>query len=434
MRRNRKKKHKSNVFKFKPFSKKQLKLIYWWDHEKTSKHDMVIADGAIRSGKTIAMICSFLRWSQKIHDGEDFIIAGKSIGALKRNVVKPMLQILDAWGWSYDFNRSENYILIGSNTYYLFGANNEASQDVLQGLTAAGALADESALFPKSFIDQMIGRCSVEGAKVFMNCNPKGPYHFIKTEFIDKAKEKRIYHLHFTMEDNLSLSEKVKERFMRMFSGVFFQRYILGLWVMAEGVIYKQFADEPDKYLINSKDLNIRFQSVNIGVDFGGTESKHSFVATGITAGYKEVVVLASERHVPKDPETLNKQFISFAKKVIKDYHQVDYVYCDSAEQVLKRGMEAAAKRAKLDLRIRNAKKAEIVDRIRLTNALIAQDRLLYTEKSKTFRNAMTEAVWDAKKADLGEDVRLDNGTTDIDTLDGFEYTIERDIRRFLRE
>src|SRR5690554_5290438 len=143
------KRGKPQAFKFKPFSKQQKRLLYWWEEgSKYKDYDIVIADGAIRSGKTIAMICSFLRWSQSNHNGEDFIIAGKSIGALKRNVIKPMQQILDAWEWTYTYNRSENYLLIGNNTYYLFGANNESSQDVLQGLTSAGALADEVALFP----------------------------------------------------------------------------------------------------------------------------------------------------------------------------------------------------------------------------------------------------------------------------------------------
>ena len=128
--------------------------------------------------------------------------------------------------------------MIGSNTYYCFGANNEASQDVLQGLTAAGALADEAALFPWSFIEQMIARCSVDGAKLWLNCNPEGPHHQVKTELIDKACEKRILRLHFSMEDNLTLSRRVRDRFRRMFTGVWFKRYILGLWVAAEGSIY----------------------------------------------------------------------------------------------------------------------------------------------------------------------------------------------------
>ncbi len=182
-----KKKKRPAKFNFKPFSEQQRRLMHWWRPPvKASQNDFVIADGAIRSGKTIACIIGFLTWSQEMHSGENFILAGKTIGALKKNVIKPMLQIMEAWGWPYDYIRSgsEPRIEIGSNTYYLFGANTEASQDALQGLTAAGAYLDEAALFPQSFIDQAIGRCSVERSKIWMNCNPANPHHYIREEFL----------------------------------------------------------------------------------------------------------------------------------------------------------------------------------------------------------------------------------------------------------
>jgi PBSX family phage terminase large subunit len=205
--------------------------------------DMVIADGSVRAGKTIAMITGFLLWTTQSFEHETFILAGKSIGALNRNVIHPMLQILRASNTPFVHRRGDNIIEVGSNTYYCFGANNEASQDTLQGLTAAGALADEAALFPWSFIEQMIARCSADDAKIWLNCNPESPHHPVKTELIDKAAEKNILHLHFTMDDNLTLSERVKDRFRRMYSGVWFKRFILGLWVAAEGAIYDMLDD-----------------------------------------------------------------------------------------------------------------------------------------------------------------------------------------------
>jgi PBSX family phage terminase large subunit len=230
---------KSSAFKFLSFSKKQLKLLTWWNKKSPYyDYDMIICDGSVRSGKTVAMILSFVLWTQSAFDNQAFIIASKSIGALKRNILRPMFQILAAKGVAYRYNRTDHYIQIGTNTYYCFGASNEASQDVLQGLTAAGAFADEVALFPESFVEQMIARCSIDGSKIWMNCNPESPYHFIKTDFIDQAREKRILHLHFTLDDNLSLSESIKERYKRLYSGLWFKRMILGLWVLAEGVIY----------------------------------------------------------------------------------------------------------------------------------------------------------------------------------------------------
>lgn len=232
-------KQESSAFAFKPFSKKQKKVLTWWiPGSPYADYDMIIADGSVRSGKTVAMVDSFVTWSLDAFENQAFIIASKSVGALKRNILRPMFQILAAKGIAYRYNRSEHYVMIGSNIYYCFGANNEASQDVLQGLTAAGALADEVALFPESFVEQMIARCSVEGSKIWMNCNPESPYHFIKLEYIDKAAEKRILHLHFTLDDNLSLSDQIKERYKRLYSGLWYKRMILGLWVLAEGVIY----------------------------------------------------------------------------------------------------------------------------------------------------------------------------------------------------
>lgn len=206
----------NHAFAFRPFSPKQLKLMYWYmDGSPYQTCDTIIADGAVRSGKTIAMICGFFRWSLAAFQGETFILAGKTIGALKKNVIGPALQILRGWGLSYVYISSgdEARIEVGENVYYLYDAHNERSQDRLQGLTAAGALADEVALFPRSFIEQMTARCSVDGARIWLNCNPESPAHYVKTELIDKAAEKNICHLHFLMSDNLTLSQKTRERY-----------------------------------------------------------------------------------------------------------------------------------------------------------------------------------------------------------------------------
>lgn len=231
------------------YSAKQRELATWWaEGSPGSGRDGVIAEGAIRSGKTWAMVTGFLLWSQRRFSGRNFIVAGRSVMSLKRNVVGPMLSLMRDMGWPYEYNRSEGFIKVGSNVYWLFGASTEASQDVLQGLTAAGCYADEAALFPESFVDQMAGRCSVEGAKLWFNCNPAGPTHFFKTKWIDRADELNLLHLHFTMDDNPSLSEKTVERYERMFTGVFYDRYIKGLWTLAEGLVYpeyKQAFEEP---------------------------------------------------------------------------------------------------------------------------------------------------------------------------------------------
>lgn len=432
-----KKQKKPASFKFLPFSDQQRRLMHWWRPGLVSaENDYVIADGAIRSGKTIACIIGFLTWSQEMFEGQSFILAGKTMGALKKNVVRPMLQILEAWGWPYNYIRSgtDARIEIGSNTYYLYGANTEASQDALQGLTAAGAYLDEAALFPQSFIDQAIGRCSVDGWKVWMNCNPEGPHAYIKEEFIDKAKEKRVYRLHFIMDDNLTLSAQRKEAYYRAWprSSVFYKRFILGLWVAADGLIYQQFADNVKDYLVTSEWLTKRdkynkleneIMYAVIGVDFGGTKSAHSFTLTGYTIGYKQVVVL-DEYYCKKriNPKQLQDDFIDFVRRAQTKY-KVYEAYCDSAEQTLISGLEAACMENHVVIDIKNAIKGPINDRIAFYNSLIAQSRWKIMKHCEHIIEAFENAVYDDSKKN--QDIRLDDGLMNVDSLDSTEYSTE---------
>lgn len=431
------KQKKPAKFKLMPFSDQQKRLMHWWRPGLVSAEcDYVIADGSIRSGKTISMIIGFLIWSQEMFPGQDFIIAGKTMGALKKNVIRPMLQILEAWGWPYTYIRSgtDARVEIGSNVYYLYGANTEAAQDTLQGLTAAGAYLDEAALFPQSFIDQAIGRCSVSGGKIWMNCNPEGPHHYIREEFLLKVEEKRVCHLHFMMSDNLSLSPKVIERYERAWvhGSVFYKRFILGLWVSADGLIYQQFADNVSDYTVTSKWLletdkngNLKHEIIYavIGVDFGGTKSAHSFTLTGFTKGYSQVVVL-DEYYCKKriNPTQLQSDFVDFVRRAQTKY-KVYEAYCDSAEQTLMAGLETACMQEHVAIDIKNAIKGPINDRIAFYNSLIAQGRWKIMKHCKHTIGAFEQAVYDDKKKNM--DIRLDDGLMNVDSLDSTEYSTE---------
>lgn len=433
------KQKKPAKFDFKPFSKQQQRLIHWWRPGLVSaENNYIVADGSIRSGKTIACIIGFLTWSQEMFDGKSFILAGKTMGALKKNVVRPMLQILEAWGWPYDYIRSgtDARIEIGTNAYYLYGANTEASQDALQGLTAAGAYLDEAALFPKSFVDQAIARCSEDGWKVWMNCNPAGQHHFILEEYLKKEemKRKKVYHLHFTMDDNLSLSPKRKAEYKNAWphGSVFYKRFILGRWVAADGLIYQQFADNVNDYLITDTWLKRKDENghlVNeimyavIGVDFGGTKSAHSFTLTGYTRGFKQVVVL-DEYYCKKriNPKQLQDAFVDFVRRAQARYKVLE-AYCDSAEQTLISGLEMACIQAGVVISLKNAIKGPINDRIAFYNSLIAQKRWKVMEHCEHIIAAFEEAVYDDKKPN--QDVRLDDGLMNVDSLDSTEYSTE---------
>lgn len=418
---------RNNGFQFKPFSQKQRRLMNWW--RAGSPHDdcsIVIADGAIRSGKTVAMICGFFQWSLSEFKGEAFILAGKTVGALKKNVIAPALQILNAWGLPYFYVSSgdEARIEVGDNVYYLYDAHNERSQDRLQGLTAAGALADEVALFPRSFVEQMIGRCSVDGARLWLNCNPESPAHFVKAELIDKAAEKGIYCLHFTMDDNLTLSPQKKAWYYRMYTGVFFRRFIQGEWALTDGLVYQQFADSPNDYTVAEIPA---IQYATIGVDFGGTGSAHSFTLTGFTPHFDRLVILDEYYHNNKtegalSPKQVEEAFVDFVRRAKRRF-RVYEAFCDSAEQTMIQGLRIAVARAGLAIDVRNAIKGPINDRIAFTNSMISQGRFLIHSSCINTAKALREAVYDSKKHT--EDVRLDDGTTNIDSLDSFEYSCE---------
>jgi len=239
---------KGATFRFQPFSKKQRKVLNWWTEASPVRDfDGIIADGAIRSGKTLSMSLSFVLWAMTTFDSENFAMCGKTVGSFRRNVLFWLKLMLAGRGFSVDERRSDNLLIVRGgnreNFFYIFGGKDERSQDLIQGITLAGVFLDEVALMPESFVNQATGRCSVDGSKMWFNCNPEFPSHWFKTEWIDKAAEKQLLYLHFTMEDNLSLSEKVKERYRRMYSGVWYDRFILGLWVLAEGLIYPVYRD-----------------------------------------------------------------------------------------------------------------------------------------------------------------------------------------------
>ena len=236
------------VFRFKPFSRKQRKVLNWWTKDSPVKDaDGIIADGAIRAGKTIAMSLSFVLWAMHTFNGEQFAMCGKTIGSFRRNVLFWLKVMLAGRGYHVEDKRGENLVTVSKgqriNYFYIFGGTDERSQDLIQGMTLAGVLLDEVALMPESFVNQAVARCSVDGSTIWFNCNPEYPSHWFKVNWIDKAAEKNLLYLHFTMDDNLSLSERVKERYKRMYTGIWYDRFILGLWVLAQGLIYAMFQE-----------------------------------------------------------------------------------------------------------------------------------------------------------------------------------------------
>lgn len=233
---------------FSPFSQKQLRALNWWcPGSPDAGRDAVICDGAVRSGKTLCLGISFVTWACGTFHDRSFALCGKTIQSLRRNLVTTLLPALSESGFSCNFKVSENLIEIGCgkihNRFYLFGGKDEGSAALIQGITLAGVFFDEAALMPRSFVEQALARCSVSGSKFWFNCNPESPHHWFYREWILKAAEKNVLYLHFTMKDNPSLTPAIRARYQSLYSGVFYERFILGRWVAAEGLVYPFMTD-----------------------------------------------------------------------------------------------------------------------------------------------------------------------------------------------
>ena len=229
------------------FSRKQMRVLTWWQR---GDWEAIICDGAVRSGKTFAMGLSFFLWAQGGFQGKQFGLCGKTIGSLRRNLLAELIPCLRRMGMTVRERRSENLLIVRyggrENRFLLFGGRDESSAALIQGSTLAGILMDETALMPRSFVEQAIARCSVPGSRLWFNCNPEGPQHWFYQEWILKAGERKALRLRFTMADNPSLTPRIRARYERAYSGVFYRRFVLGEWTAAQGLVYDFFDRERD--------------------------------------------------------------------------------------------------------------------------------------------------------------------------------------------
>lgn len=413
-------KKSKQYFHFQPFSKKQRMVLNWWcDTSPVKDMDGIIADGAIRSGKTVSMSLSFVFWAMTSYNRQNFAMCGKTIGSFRRNVLFWLKLMLKSRGYTVVDHRADNLVIISkgdiTNNFYIFGGKDESSQDLIQGITLAGVFFDEVALMPESFVNQATGRCSVEGSKYWFNCNPDGPYHWFKVNWIDKVSEKKLLYLHFTMDDNLSLSEKIKERYRSMYSGVFFKRYILGLWCMAEGMIYDMF--DAARHVVKNPE-NLVKANYYVSCDYGtqnatvfllwckDTEGKWICIREYYYSGREE----ASQKTDTEYADDL-KEWLGGIKpvKIIVDPAAASFI-----AELKKRGY--SVKKAKND----------VLDGIRYVASLLNQDQIAVEEGCINTRKEFASYVWDEKASERGEDKPVKQFDHCMDALRYFCYTIIR--------
>lgn len=376
------------------FSEKQRQIMRF----PYTGHDALICDGAVRSGKTSVMSLSFFLWAMGNFNGCAFAFCGKSVGAVERNIVIPLLTIVYLkQNFDIRYNRGGHVIVARrgdrENRFYLFGGKDESSYMLIQGVTLAGVLLDEVALMPRSFVEQALARCSVNGSKFWFNCNPENPLHWFRQEWIMKAQEKNALHIHFLMDDNPSLDEATRRRYKSMYSGIFYQRYILGQWVMSEGLIYDMFDMTDNVYRATPLGMVSRSQRY-IACDYG---TSNPTVFLDIYDDGEQILV---DREYRWDSRKEHRQ------KTDQEYAD-DFMefMADHSATVL---VDPSAASFIVALRQRGVYVQEatndVLDGIRKTSVLFNRRELLINEACAGLLDELGTYLWDEKAAGHGEE------------------------------
>lgn len=403
-------------------SKKQNEYII------NATHRWNIKSGAVRSGKSFVDTAYIV--PKRIRDRAGLpglnVIMGVSKESIERNVLQPMREIYTSDLIGNINNR--NVARVCGEDVYCLGAEKVSQVAKIQGASIKYCYGDEIAKWNKEVFQMLKSRLDKTYSCFDGACNPENPTHWLK-EFLDN-KKLDIYLQRYTIFDNPFLAPDFVEKLCIEYDGtVYYDRLILGLWKRAEGAIYRKFADHLEEFIKEPAASDLT--EIVIGVDFGGNKSGHSFVARGYDRD-NNVYGLNSVRHMNKDfkdgidSNILNDLLIKFVNEVQEKYGKVDFIYWDNAETTLGQSIRNAMLKANPATIVRPAKKIRIKDRIECVLKLMGAGRFFITNDCETLSTALQEAVWDEKSM---KDDRLDDGSSDIDTLDAFEYTIERDIK-----
>lgn len=415
---------------FNNFSHKQEQALCWWIPESPYRnYDAIICDGAVRSGKTLCMSMSFVLWAMTNFTGVNLAICGKTITSCERNVLTPLRRIItDVLGMQCHYSRSLGYMEVAGtkavNRFYLFGGKDEGSAALIQGVTLAGILLDEVTLMPRSFVEQAVARCSVEGSKFWFNCNPDGPLHWFNVEWVSKAERRKALHLHFTMLDNPSLSPRMIARYESLYTGVFYDRFIRGLWVVASGVIYDSFSR--DKNVV--KDFNADSSGVSryITVDYGTTNPT---VFLAVSDNDPWIDIEKEYYYDSRDPKNQGRQ-------------KTDSEYGDDFDRFVKEwgfrprrviiDPSAASFRTELRRRGYLVKEADndVLDGIRLVSGYVHQGYLRVHESCVNTIAEFLSYVWDSTAAENGKEQPVKIMDHAMDAIRYFVKTIRKKGRR----
>lgn len=400
----------------KVYTSKQLKLLKMWQNNELKRIN--ILEGSVRSGKTWISLVLWAFWVATMPKDQNYLMVAKTLTSLRRNNLDLLQELVGKNSFEYSLSQKTGKLF--GRKIYLEGVNDARAESKIRGMTLQGAYCDEITLFNEDFFSMLLSRLSCTGAQLIGTTNPDNPHHWLKEKYIDRAFELDMFVMKFLIDDNEFLDSDYVENLKKEYTGVYYDRFILGLWKAAEGVIYPQFANNPDDFIIDNVPDNIMF--ANIGVDFGGNKSAHAFVLNGFTSNFNEVITLdefyIKEKISPAELENIFCEFVCKAKSKYNVYE----AYCDSAETTLIEGLRAAVAMQGIAIDVRLAKKGAINERIRFYNALMAYGKYKIMRHCKHVIEALSSAVWDDKSI---VDKRLDDGKLNVDSLDALEYSTE---------
>lgn len=378
-----------------------------------------ILTGSVRSGKTFISLVAWLCWLIEQPTSDNYIMIGKTLTSLKRNCMQLLESFCGEGCFSVSYSRKEAEIY--GRKVFLEGVNDSRAENKIRGMTLHGAYCDEITLYTDDFFNMLLSRLTSDGAKLIGTTNPDSPNHWLKTNFLDRQDELSLKLWNFLLDDNTSLSEETRGNIKREFTGVYYDRFVLSKWVTANGLIYRNFVDNKDNFVV--EDTNDRYMIITIGIDYGASKSKTTFIATGISRQYLNVsVIMEKSISGVHTPDTIYFAFYEFYCNVRDKYGYPNFAFCDygALGQILTAGLKAYCISKGLPIKIVDCTKGTINDRIQLVCRLFGQDRIRINKTCIGLIDALSNAIWDDKKVDT----RLDDGTVGIDFLDAFEYSI----------
>ncbi len=380
------------------FSENQRKILAF----PNTDYDALICDGAIRSGKTTIMSVAFVLWAMREFNGCYFGICSKTVRTAEKNIIQPLLNLsYMKKRFSMKYTRDNELVVRNRdkvNTFYIYGGKDASSYTLIQGATFAGVLLDEVALMPRSFVEQACARCSVDGRKLWFNCNPEGQLHWFNQEWVKKAEEKNALHVHFTLGDNPSLSPRIRAGYESMYSGVFYDRYIRGLWVSADGLVYDMFNEK--RHVVEEPPETEG--SYYISSDFG-VQNPTVFLLWRKVKDRDQWAILDEWFYSGREKKV--QKTVGEQVKGLESLFPVEYGQRIEPAQIIV-DPSASALIAEIRKEGHTVRKAnnDVAEGISDVSTMLVQDRLLISRKCKHTIEEFQVYCWDEKAAMRGED------------------------------